>query len=156
MRTTTRPSFVMETVEDRTLMSVAVMSQFPSICMPLSGSSAATSPSQQPSSTPGTGGVSARPSASRAPTAPTGVTAAAVGSSSVNINWSPVARSVDTIVVDYSTDGVNFATLAMLDGDRTRFRAEGLASGATYSFKLWAMNSKGTSPASDIVSVVLG
>ena len=42
----------------------------------------------------------------------------------------------------------------MLGKKETSFSLNGLSAGS-YSFKLWSMNAKGSSPASDIVSTVL-
>jgi hypothetical protein len=149
----------MERVEERTLMSSVIMSQFPAICMPVSESREAAPPAQGPSQAPSAGPRAkpgAKPAASPTPIAPKGLTATPVGNT-VKLAWQKVPRAVDTIVLDYSSDGgTTWSTMGMLGKNAIKFTAEGLESGKTYQFKLWTMNNKGASPASDIVAAVLG
>lgn len=145
---------VMERVEERTLMSSVILSQFPAICMPASHNREAAPPKKGPSQAP-SAGPRATPAAVAKPAAPQGLTATPVGNT-VKLTWQKTPRAMD-IVVDYSSDGgKTWTTLAMLGRNATKFTAEGLDSGKEYQFKLYAMNNKGTSPASDIVSAVLG
>ncbi|HSH94774.1 MAG TPA: fibronectin type III domain-containing protein [Roseimicrobium sp.] len=90
------------------------------------------------------------------PPAITNVLATPLSSNTIELTWTKAHRATDTIVVDYATDGVSYATVGMLQKNQTRFTLSSLESGKTYSFKLYAMNGKGMSAASEIVSTVLG
>jgi hypothetical protein len=86
----------------------------------------------------------------------TGIVATKLDANTIHLTWAKADKSADTIVLDYASDGVHYATLGMLNQAETSFNAGGLESGKTYSFRLFAMNQKGMSPASEIVSIVLG
>jgi hypothetical protein len=158
--------FVVERVEDRLLMSASI--QDPVVAHALSighyhrvemgpryghGVVPKTDRHAGPSSKP-----SSKPSAVHhvIPPAITGLVATKLDANTIELTWAKADKSVDTIVLDYSSDGVHYATLGMLDHTETSFTASGLESGKTYSFKLFAMNKKGMSPASEIVAIVLG
>lgn len=160
LSTATPARALMERVEERTLMSSVIMTQFPALCMPVSHArEEAPRPSQGPAAGPKAKPAakpSAKPAASPTPVAPKGLTATPVGNT-VKLAWQKQPRNIDGIVLDVSTDGgKTWSTLGMLGKNATKFTAAGLESGKTYQFKLWTMNAKGTSPASDIVSTVLG
>jgi hypothetical protein len=158
--------FVVERVEDRVLMSASI--QDPQVAHALSighyhrvemgpryghGVVPTTDQHAGPSSKP-----SNKPHAIRhvIPPAITGIVATKLDGNTIQLTWSKADRSADTIVLDYTSDGVHYATLGMLERTETGFSASGLESGKTYTFKLFAMNKKGMSPASEIVSIVLG
>jgi hypothetical protein len=141
------------------MMSTAIFSQHPAICVPMYQSRATVPDNDGPQNAPPppSSGAPSKPGSpvNKAPLAPAGVKAQASGTS-ITISWQAVDSSADTIVIDYSSDGSQYATLAILDDDELNFTATDLDEHKAYYFKMYAMNDKGTSPASAIVSAVTG
>ena len=164
--------FVMEAVESRTMMSTSYMMYVPeAIVTDIHARGVTTGllafvEQHRPGhgvvpKTGQDGGPSSKPSGPGAvrrvtPPAITGIVASKLDANTIHLTWAKVNPAVDTIVLDYSTDEVHYATLGMLNRTTTSFNASGLEAGKTYRFELFAMNKKGTSPASEIVSIVLG
>ena len=73
--------------------------------------------------------------------APEGLKArAAKHSCCIALKWKSVDPSAKTIVVESSTDGEHFSTIAMLDCDDTCYGAQNLNRSKTYTFRVYTLN----------------
>ncbi|MGC3989735.1 MAG: glycoside hydrolase family 2 TIM barrel-domain containing protein [Chthoniobacteraceae bacterium] len=89
-------------------------------------------------------GASALPVA--VPTAPTAVTASAVSSTSIQLNWTDAATNETSYQVDYSLSGANAWTSgSVLAANSTSSLVSGLSVGTSYDFRVKVTNSGGTS-----------
>ena len=82
------------------------------------------------------------------PQAPEGVRATAVIASEIDLSWidtATAAYAVTGVVVEESTDGVNFTPIATLAPDANAYAVTGLAPSTTYTFGIAAENSIGDS-----------
>jgi hypothetical protein len=86
------------------------------------------------------------------PAAPTGLTAAALSSSQVGLNWSETGPSATGFRVERSADGTTFSALATLSAGVTGYTDTGLSAGSQYYYRVFATNQAGDSPASDVVT----
>lgn len=78
-------------------------------------------------------------------TAPAGLTAVAVSSTQVNLDWSDTAPGVETgFVIQRSTDGVNFTQVGTTAAGVTTYADSAAAAGTTYTYRVEA-----TSPGGD-------
>lgn len=96
-----------------------------------------------------------------APSTPSGfIECSAQTSTSVYLTWNEV-KSAESYDIEYTTkkeyfDSSNQTTTQTVTGGSARYTMEGLGSGATYFFRLRAVNSGGKSSWSGISSVVVG
>lgn len=67
--------------------------------------------------------------------------------------WKKVTQPADTVVVEVSTDGQHFTTLAMLDADQKKFVAKNLDKTNTYTFRIYSLVGTVASAHSDEVTV---
>jgi hypothetical protein len=79
------------------------------------------------------------------PAAPTGLTATAVSSSQIDLNWSDIANNETGYHVERSLDGSNFTEIAMLGPDIASYSDTDLAASTTYHYRVRAFNSSGES-----------
>jgi hypothetical protein len=90
-----------------------------------------------------------------APTAPTGLTAGASSaspSSSIALAWSDTSTNEAGYMVERSADGASFSQRAQLSSGAASFVDSGLTAGATYYYRVYAFNSAGASPYSNVAS----
>ncbi|MEO5803919.1 MAG: immunoglobulin domain-containing protein [Verrucomicrobiota bacterium] len=81
-----------------------------------------------------------------APTAPSGLTAATVSSSQINLGWNDNATNESNFIVGRSTvSGGPYADIAMLSANSTNFSSTNLSANTTYYFVVKATNSLGAS-----------
>ena len=85
------------------------------------------------------------------PATPTGLGAAALSTSSVQLSWTPVMSTATSQLVQRSSDGVNFTTIATVPALLNAFADTGLAAGTTYTYRIIAANATGNSAASSTV-----
>ncbi|CCH52085.1 Titin [Fibrisoma limi BUZ 3] len=83
------------------------------------------------------------------PAAPTGLSAVAVSSSQINLNWTDNAANETGYVVEQSLDGTSFTKIADLRPDVTTFQNTGLNSATRYVYRVYAVNAGGQSPVSN-------
>jgi hypothetical protein len=77
--------------------------------------------------------------------APTNLTAQAVGSTEIQLNWQDNASDEDNYLLEKSLDGVTFTQFNMRGANITAFKVTGLTPGTTYTFRVRAKNASGTS-----------
>jgi hypothetical protein len=82
------------------------------------------------------------------------VTDASPSSVSLAWSWKPFAV-VDGYKIEKSTDGINFAQIAMTGADVTTFTDTDVAQGGTYFYRVRAFNATGDSPYSNVDSAQL-
>src|SRR3989454_1033688 len=109
----------------------------------------------------GTGSPSGNASATTlavAPSSPTGLAAAAVSSSQINLSWTAPADNGGSAITGYkierSTDGCTTSShlAANTASPATTYSDTGLAHTSTYTYRVSAINSVGTGAASNTVS----
>lgn len=92
------------------------------------------------------------------PSAPTGLTATAVSSSQINLSWNPPSNNGGSPITGYkiyrgTTSGGEGATpVATVSGSTLTYTDSGLTNGQTYYYTVKAVNSVGTSAASNEAS----
>ena len=81
------------------------------------------------------------------PTAPSGLSATATSSNSIDLSWTDNASNENNFVVQRSTtSGSGFATIATLGTNTTSYAdATGLSASTTYYYRVYATNSAGDS-----------
>ncbi|MGH9879689.1 MAG: fibronectin type III domain-containing protein, partial [Nitrososphaerales archaeon] len=86
------------------------------------------------------------------PAPPTGLTAIAVSPIQINLSWTPPAYNGGPAITGYRIDvkagAGSYAPLSSNTGATTTFSHSGLTTGTTYYYKVYAINSVGTSAAS--------
>ena len=87
--------------------------------------------------------------AAPAPAAATGLTAAAVSSTQVRLAWTNTAPNATGVLVQRSTDGKTFTTVATLSSNATGYLDTGLTAGASYTYRVLTVAGSQTSPASN-------
>ena len=85
------------------------------------------------------------------PSPPSSLTATAVSSSQINLSWTESDTSVTGFVVQRSTDGINFTSIATLGNVRS-YADTGLAASTLYYYRVYATNSAGSSGSSNVAS----
>ncbi len=83
------------------------------------------------------------------PAAPSGLSANATGTSSIDLSWTDNASDEDGFNVERSEDGLNYSVVAALGADVTSYTDNGLASATTYSYRVTAFNTAGSSAESN-------
>jgi fibronectin type 3 domain-containing protein len=87
------------------------------------------------------------------PAAPQSLTASAGSTTQINLTWSEATPSLTSYTVQRSTDGVSYTTLtSALGGSASGYSDSGLKAGTLYYYRVYAVNSLGTSPASSVAS----
>lgn len=84
-----------------------------------------------------------------APAAPTGVNAAAVSGTEVNVSWVDNSNNEDGFSVEQSPNGSNWTVIGSTLANATNFDVTGLTPGATYFYRVRAFNSGGNSAYGD-------
>src|SRR5439155_11266639 len=107
-------------------------------------SSATTSPTTAP--------ASASASAS-ALAAPSGLSATAVYYNRINLAWTNNAANQNGFLIEESTDGINFTTIASVGADITSYWVNELSQMTTYYFRVIAYNTAGSSDPSNTINV---
>ena len=86
------------------------------------------------------------------PTAPTDLTAAAASRSQINLTWTDTSGNESGFRIERSTNGTNFQQLVTVGANVTSFANTGLSRDRTYSYRVRAYNSVGSSPYSNVAS----
>jgi hypothetical protein len=87
------------------------------------------------------------------PAAATGLAATVLSSSSIGLTWTPQMSTATSQILQRSTDGVNFTTIATLPPLLNSYTDSGLTS-TGYYYRVIAANSTGVSPASNVASTL--
>jgi hypothetical protein len=87
------------------------------------------------------------------PAAATGLTAAILSSSSIGLTWTPQMSTATNQILQRSTDGVTFTTIATLPPLLDSYTDSGLTA-TGYYYRVIAANSTGVSPASNVASTL--
>ena len=86
------------------------------------------------------------------PAAPTSLTATATSTSTVNLSWTAGGTTQTAYAVDRSTDGgATYTTIATVSN--TTYADTGLAAGTTYTYRVRATNTAGSSAAGNAATV---
>jgi predicted secreted protein with PEFG-CTERM motif len=93
------------------------------------------------------------------PSSPTGLTATSSSETQINLSWNPPTSNggppVTGYKIQYSLDAGNFANLVSNTGTAgTGYSHTGLSTGHIYTYKVFAINSVGTSNSSNTASAV--
>lgn len=94
-------------------------------------------------------------SAPTLPTAPSSLQATLASSDSIDLTWSDNASDEVGYKVQGSMDGSSWDEIAALGPNVTRFTDTGLVAGQTYSYRVYAFNSVGSSAFSNTASATL-
>jgi hypothetical protein len=89
------------------------------------------------------------------PSAPSGLSAAASAadpSGTIALSWLDTATDETGYRVERSSDGVTFGQIAQLGTGATAYGNSGLVAGAVYYYRVYAFNSAGPSPYSNVAS----
>lgn len=79
------------------------------------------------------------------PAAPSLLSATALKGKKIKLQWTDNANNETSFVVQRSTNGTSWSTLATLAANTVTYTNSGLAAGTTYSYRVWASNSGGNS-----------
>jgi peptidyl-Asp metalloendopeptidase len=90
---------------------------------------------------------------SAAPPAPGGLTATAASASRVDLRWTDTVNET-SYVVERSGNGVDFSAIASLGTNATAYADNGVSARTNYWYRVRALNSIGSSPPSNVASVV--
>lgn len=110
--------------------------------------SAANSAGESAASAP----ASATPQAPAILVAPGGLSAVAVSRSRINLSWTNYATGATAILVERSTNDVNFTQIASLSPSAKTYASAGLSRRTTYYYRLRAASSTGDSSYSNTAS----
>jgi hypothetical protein len=87
------------------------------------------------------------------PAAVTGLTASILSSSSIGLTWTPQMSTASSQLLQRSTDGINFTTIATLPPLLNSYTDSGL-SGTGYYYRVIAANATGNGAASNVASTL--
>lgn len=87
------------------------------------------------------------------PTAPTGLTATAASTTSVELNWNDNSSNETGFRIERSEDAVQFTTVSTVPAGQTSFTDTGLSPRTTYYYRLQATGPGGSSDYSNLVSI---
>jgi subtilase family serine protease len=86
--------------------------------------------------------------------APSSLTAQAISTTQVNLNWTDNAANATSNVIQRSSDGgATWATLATVGGSATTYSDASATAGSTYSYRVYASNGSTNSSNSNTVTV---
>jgi autotransporter-associated beta strand protein len=85
-----------------------------------------------------------------APSAPASLAAMAMGSSRIDLTWQDTATNETRFVIERSHNGVDFASIAVIDAEASGYADMELNSGTTYYYRVKAGNAGGESPYSNV------
>ncbi len=83
------------------------------------------------------------------PLAPSGLTATTVSGCEIDLAWTNNATNATSIVIQRSTDGVNFSQIGAVTRTGTNYADTSLPTGTTYYYQVVANNADGNSPVSN-------
>ncbi len=89
------------------------------------------------------------------PAAPSNLTATVISTNQVNLAWTDNATNATGEVVQRSTNGSSWNTIATLSGTATSYSDTSVSKGKTYYYRVYADNSFGNSPYSNVVTVTI-
>ncbi len=84
-----------------------------------------------------------------APAAASGLSISPAGSGQLILNWTAPYSTTANQIIQRSTDGVNFTTLAVVPALLNTYTDNGLTSGVTYTYRVITSNPTGNGPASN-------
>lgn len=84
------------------------------------------------------------------PTAPSGLMAAAISTTQINLSWTDNSTNEELFVVEHSKDGVAFELLIRLGQNTTTFQHQNLLPNSPHYYRIIAVNFDGQSPPSGI------
>lgn len=79
------------------------------------------------------------------PNAPSGLVAAVVSSTQINLSWTDNSNNEESFRIERSTDGTNFAEIASVGANITGYNNTGLSPSTNYWYRVRARNSAGDS-----------
>lgn len=91
-------------------------------------------------------------SASQPPSAPTQLSVATSGSSSLVLSWNDNANNEQGYRIEQSADSISFAEVAQVGANVASYTSSGLSAGATYYYRVAAYSNDGTSGYSNIAA----
>ena len=109
--------------------------------------------------TGGTGGSAATqniltwtysPTSSTLPAAPSNLTGNVISGSEIDISWTNNANNATNVLIDRSTDGVNYTQIASVSATMTTYHDTSLSPGITYYYEVQASNAAGNSAFSNV------
>src|SRR5580658_4929080 len=86
--------------------------------------------------------------------APTQVTANVASATEIDLSWSDNSSGQDGAVIQRSTDGVNFTTIAELGDNQSPYADTTVSAGSTYFYQIVATGSAGQSTPSDVIGPI--
>jgi len=84
------------------------------------------------------------------PAPPTNLTVTMQGGPAVKLLWADNANNESSYVVERAADGVTFATMATLPAGSTNYTGNSLVAGATYTYRVLAVNGVGAAPSNTV------
>lgn len=93
--------------------------------------------------------------ATAAPNAPGNLAAVAASTSAINLTWTDNSSDEAGFKVQRSTDGATWTEIASLGANVASFSSAGLSAGTAYSYQVYAYNSIGNSPASNVATATI-
>ncbi len=87
-----------------------------------------------------------------APGAPSGLTATALSTTQIRLQWTDNASNEQGYYVEVSVNGGNFNQITTLSANTTTYTATGLTEATNYTYRIRSYNSAGTSAASNTAS----
>jgi LmbE family N-acetylglucosaminyl deacetylase len=94
------------------------------------------------------------PAAPTAPVAASGLTATAASYQQVNLAWVDNANNETSYRVERSTNGVTYSLVTTLGANATSYQNTGLSALTLYFYRVIAVNAVGSSPSSNVASVL--
>jgi fibronectin type 3 domain-containing protein len=87
------------------------------------------------------------------PSAPTGLSAKALSSSQVLLNWTDTSNNETHFRIDRSPNGVSFTTVAWVGTNITTYTDGGRSANTTYHYRVSSYNANGSSAPSNVVTI---
>ena len=83
------------------------------------------------------------------PAAPTGLKATAISGCEIDLSWTNNATNATSVVIQRSTDGVNYAQIGATANNGTNYADTSLTPGTAYYYEVLANNADGNTPVSN-------